>query len=89
MSYDLRIDNAAAKEIRKLDPKIQARVMKALRALQADPFRPGAKGLTNTENMYRYRVGDYRILYTVDGKRLVVWIVAVRHRSKAYRGMKQ
>ena len=85
MTYTVTVDRAAQKEIRSLDRRIQRRIVDALKALAGDPFRRGVKKLANTENFYRYRVGDYRILYTVDGKRILVVIVGVRHRSKAYR----
>ena len=85
MTYEVAIDNRAAKEIRKLDRKIQTRVLDVIRSLTSDPRPPGAKKLTDRDDIYRLRVGSYRVLYTVDGKKLIVLIVAVRHRREAYR----
>ena len=85
MTYKVAVDIRAAKEIGKLDTKIQQRVMDAIRSLASDPKPRGAKKLTGSDGVYRLRVGEYRILYTVDGKKLVVWIVAVRHRREVYR----
>ena len=86
MSYTVRIDRAAEKEIRKLDSKIRTRILDALRDLAVDPLRSGVKDLTHSDEYCRYRVGDYRVLFTINGKQLVVRVVGVRHRSKAYKG---
>lgn len=86
MSYTVRIDRAAEKEIRKLDSKIRTRILDALRDLAADPLRLGVKKLTHSDEYYRYRVGDHRVLFTINGKQLVVRVVGVRHGSKAYKG---
>ncbi len=86
MSYTVRIDRAAEKEIRNLDTKIRKRILAALHDLEADPFRRGVKKLKDASDPYRYRVGSYRILFTIKGKQLVVRVVGVRHRSKAYHG---
>jgi mRNA interferase RelE/StbE len=85
MSYIVRIDRAAEKEIRKLDNKIRRRILDALHDLGVDPLRSGVKKLTDSDDYYRYRVGDYRILFTIKGKQLVVRVVGVRHRGKAYK----
>jgi mRNA interferase RelE/StbE len=51
-----------------------------------DELRPsGCRKLRGERNLWRLRVGDYRVIYTVDDRRHVVDVSAVRHRRDAYR----
>ena len=50
-----------------------------------NPFPSGIKKLEGEDGLYRLRVGDYRVLYQVQGKVLVVLIVGVGHRREVYR----
>jgi mRNA interferase RelE/StbE len=52
--------------------------------LSADPRPPGCKKLAREEDLYRVRVGDYRIIYAVQDRILVVEVVKVGHRSWVY-----
>lgn len=54
-------------------------------ALEDAPFPRGARKLTGYEDVYRIRVGRYRILYSVDGHRLVIIILKIGHRKDIYR----
>ena len=70
----------------------QQRVLEAMRALARDPFPEGAKQLSGNPMpdegegvFFRLRVGDYRMIYTIEEKRLLVLVVRVRHRRDAYR----
>ncbi|MHB1558699.1 MAG: type II toxin-antitoxin system RelE family toxin [Isosphaeraceae bacterium] len=59
----------------------------AIRQLADDPHPPGSRKLKGTNDLYRIRAGDYRILYTVEGRRLVVLVVNVGHRRDVYRSL--
>ncbi len=48
---------------------------------QGKPLKGSYKGL------YRYRIGDYRIIYSVEDDRLIVFVLRIRHRKDAYRGL--
>ena len=50
-----------------------------------DPRPTGCRKLEGAEDLWRIRIGDYRIIYSVDDSRHVVDISAIRHRSDAYR----
>ncbi len=56
----------------------------ALRALEENPRPPGVKKLRGRENEWRIRVGDYRIVYEIHDRILLVIVIRIRHRSKAY-----
>ncbi len=74
----------AQREIRALDAAVRGRVLNAIRALAGEPRPAGCRKLVGAHNRWRVRVGDYRVIYSVDDANRVVEILAVRHRSKAY-----
>ena len=64
-AYRIELRPAAARALRKLDPPAQRRVRGAIALLAQDPRPPGARALQGRPGL-RVRVGDYRIVYTVD-----------------------
>jgi mRNA interferase RelE/StbE len=84
MAYRVVITVKALKQIKNLDAAHAARVRAAISALADFPRPVGAKKLVGTDE-YRIRVGDYRILYTITDKILLVEVVRVAHRREAYR----
>jgi len=83
--YELRLSARAARAIRKLDRPSQRRVLAALSLLRDEPRPPAASTLTGHGGYLRVRVGDYRIVYTVDDGVLMVLVLAVGHRREIYR----
>ncbi len=84
MKYEVRIVPAAEREMDKLPPLVHTRVSRRILSLEDNPRPRGAKKLSGREE-YRLRVGDYRVLYTVDDKDGIVTILAVGHRREVYR----
>lgn len=82
--YTVVVSRSAQKEIRGLDATVRARTLRAIRDLRDDPRPAGCRKLVGAQNRWRVRVGDYRIIYSVDDAGRVVEIISVRHRSKAY-----
>lgn len=85
MAHAVFIIPAAARQLEKLDAGARRRVRLAIDALAETPRPNGCKKLSATENAYRIRVGDYRVLYEIEDRRLVVLVVRVAHRREAYR----
>jgi len=83
-AYTVGVKRSAQKEIRALDAGAQARVIQAIRGLASEPRPAGCRKLIGAENRWRIRVGDYRVIYTIDDAGPAIEIVAARHRSKAY-----
>lgn len=82
------VDTRAVKRtIRRLAPDMQRRVLRALAALETNPRPPQSRKLAGHENLWRLRVGDWRIIYTIEDERLIVIIVGVGHRGDVYRRM--
>ena len=84
MGYEVRIVSAAEREMDKLPAAVHKRISRRIFTLEDNPRLRGAKKLSGREE-YRLRIGDYRILYTVDDKNRVVTIFAVGHRREIYR----
>lgn len=84
MQYEIQFKTSAAKEFRKLPIEIKTRLQKAINALKAEPRPPGMKKLAGEDDLYRIRVGDYRVIYKIDDTSLLVTIMRIRHRREVY-----
>lgn len=85
MAYAVFILPAAARQLEKLEAGARRRIRLAIDGLAEAPRPSGCKKLSASENAYRIRVGDYRVLYEIEDRRLVVLVVRVAHRREAYR----
>lgn len=83
--YRVEFKPSAARALRKLDADIQRRVIARVETLTENPRPPGAEKLEGMRDLYRIRVGDYRIIYQVADKGLLVLVVRVGHRRDVYR----
>lgn len=82
--YSVVVSRPAQKDIRSLDQIAMSRVMRVLRQLADEPRPHACRKLVTEENLWRIRVGDYRVVYSIDDAASIVNIIGVRHRSKAY-----
>jgi len=82
-AYRIELRPAAARALRKLDPQVRRRVQGAIAMLAQDPRPPGARALQGRPGL-RVRVGDYRIIYTVEDDVLLVVVVRLGHRRDVY-----
>lgn len=84
-SYNIEWKSSAAKELKKLPKPIIAKIVLAVESLASEPRPSGVRKLTDTENTYRIRIGEYRVIYNVFDRRLVVEVIRVRDRKDAYK----
>lgn len=82
MQYKIQIDKNAVKFISKQPKNQQERIFKAIYKL---PFQGDIKALQGYNGYYRLRVGNYRIIYTVDNNVLIVQVVAIGNRGQIYK----
>jgi len=82
--YSLVIRRSAAKELEALPLKDRRRVVKRIQRLANEPRPAGCEKLSGEEK-YRLRQGDYRILYEIFDRELVVTVVKVGNRRDVYR----
>jgi mRNA interferase RelE/StbE len=84
MSYSLQFQPAVEKDLKPLPKTILLRLLREIIALQDEPFPQTAIKLTGVDNLYRVRVGDYRIIYEVDQTAQRVIVHYARHRREVY-----
>ena len=87
MAWRIEIDKDVQREMKKLDKQVAKRITAKLREIsQLDDPRSVGKGLTgNLAGLWRYRVGDYRIICDIEDGVLVILVVDVAHRREVYK----
>lgn len=83
--YRLIVKDKAFKELSKVHPSIGKRILLSIESLASEPRPRQSHRLSRSENSYRLRVGDYRVLYQIDDKEQLVTIFKVGHRKEVYR----
>jgi mRNA interferase RelE/StbE len=83
--YTVNFVNSSAKEFRELPAVVKARISLAIDALELSPRPTGVKKLHNEKNLYRIRVGDFRIVYQIDDGEKTILVTRIRHRKEVYR----
>ena len=87
MSWKIEIDKDVQRSMRKLDKQTAKRITSKLREISQleDPRSTGKPLVGNMAGLWRYRVGDYRIICDIEDEVLLVLVVDINHRSKVYR----
>lgn len=85
MSYSLRFKRSLEKDFKALPKTALLRAFKRIIALQEEPLPSQATKLSGAEDLYRIRVGDYRLVYEVEEDKQQVTIHYFRHRRDVYR----
>jgi len=83
MKYNLFYTRRAEKDIKKLDPSTKNHVGKSLLKLQNNPSFYSEKLINSEIGTYRFRIGDYRVIFDIEGKDIV--ILRVGHRKDIYK----
>lgn len=83
--YEVFISRVAWKNLMQFGEDQQFRFFDAIEALEMNPRPNGCVKLAGDENLYRIRVGKYRIVYEIHDLILVVTVIKVRHRRDVYR----
>lgn len=83
VTYEIEVRPAALRALKKIDRQDQRRIQGAIALLAADPRPPGAKALRGRDGL-RIRVGDYRIIYTIQDAKLLIVVVTLGHRRDVY-----
>jgi len=83
--YRVKFAPRAARDFCSLERATQQRLRGQIDRLEEDPRPRGCEKLSGGDDLYRIRVGDYRIVYQVQDRVLVVLVVRVGHRRDVYR----
>lgn len=87
MPYELHIERHAEKDLNKLEKSLFIQIAARIKELADNPHPQGSKKITGSQNDWRLRVGDYRVLYEIDNKTKTIKIMHVKHRREAYRDL--
>ncbi|MCX4551476.1 type II toxin-antitoxin system RelE/ParE family toxin [Streptomyces sp. NBC_01267] len=89
MKYTFRFTERARRDLRGIDQPGAMRILAALTRLGDDPYRADAdiKKLTDQHGIYRLRVGDFRVAYTVDDGQLIILVIKIGNRRDIYRNL--
>ena len=85
MAYRIELTSQAAKQLESLDRPTLKRVAARIDALADEPRPAGARKLSNKDSLYRIRVGDYRVIYRILDRLILVTIIRIGHRRGVYR----
>lgn len=83
--YEIRISRRAAKALNALERRDQQRIRAAIELLAENPRPPACVAMSGEQDVYRVRVGGFRIVYEVVDSLLIVHVVRVGHRRETYR----
>ena len=82
--FKLEFASSVRKDLKKIHKKEVLRILAAIEDLTKDPRPNGSKKLTN-EELFRIRIGNYRVLYEIHDYQLIVHVVKIGHRKDIYR----
>ena len=82
-AYRIELRPAAVRALRELDPQVRPRIQGAVALLAEDPRPPASRALRGRPG-FRVRLGDYRIIYTIEDDVLLVVVVTLGHRRDVY-----
>ena len=86
LKYEIYFKSSTEKELYNLDLKLVKQILSKIEFLSLNPRSRGAIKLKG-DIAYRYRTGDYRIIYEIDDNRKAITIFRIRHRKEAYRNI--
>jgi len=83
--WQVVIHRKAEKTIKRLRGEMLERTRQAIRSLAENPRPIGYKKMMGYDNLYRIRVGDWRIIYAIEDDKLIVLVLEVAPRGRIYR----
>ena len=85
MAYTVKLKPAALRDLQALPPDVQHRIRPKIDALADNPRPRGCEKLEGEDDLYRIRAGEYRVLYQIQGRVLLVLVIRIGHRREVYR----
>ena len=83
--YKVVISSSAEKSLKKVPKKDVQHIVVAMQRLAFHPFPVGSRKLSGYEKIFRIRIGKYRVIYEVEGQKLLILVLKVGHRKDIYR----
>ncbi len=85
--YEILIHRNVQKIIKKLPKNLILKMLDSMNKLADDPRPNGSKKLKGYKNLWRIRVGEWRIIYAIEDERLIVVVVELTTRGQAYKDL--
>jgi mRNA interferase RelE/StbE len=85
MTYRIEFRPAAMRDLAKLETSTRRRIAATLESLGTNPRPPGVEKLKGHEHRYRVRCGDYRVIYEIEDRVLIILVLRIGHRRQVYR----
>ena len=83
--YEVYLERSAENDLKRLPTSTFDRILHQIKTLAENPRPSGCRKITGSNNDWRIRIGDYRVLYEVNDRVKAVRVMRVRHRREAYR----
>jgi mRNA interferase RelE/StbE len=83
--YNIRITASAEKSLKSVPGNYAKKIVKAIQLLADDPFPQGSRKLAGYDDSFRIRVGNYRVIYSIDKMIITIIILKIGHRKEVYR----
>ena len=83
--YAITFARSARRELEAMERSLAHRILERIEELATEPRPVGCRKLQGRTGLWRLRVGDYRVVYSVDDRQRLIDVVAVRHRREVYR----
>ena len=87
MDWQIEIDKNAQKSLKKIPDPYKSNIIETIDSLNNQPRPYKCKKLKSKSNLWRLRVGPYRIVYQIKDKKMFILIIRIGHRSDVYRGL--
>ncbi len=83
--YEVFLERAAERDLKRISVRQFHRIISEIKSLSTEARPRGCRKISGSENDWRIRIGDYRVVYEIDDKEKVVRIMRVKHRRDVYR----
>ena len=85
MNYKIKISRESKKFLKKLPAPTQKRILKKIIPLEKNPYPSESKQLKGEDTLYRIRIGQFRVIYSVESHILTISIIKIAHRKDVYK----
>ena len=89
MAHGIEVSPAAARQLKKIDRRVLPQIVEKIDSLAGEPRPRGCEKLSGYDNLYRVRVGDYRIVYGVEDRLVLVVVLKVGNRADVYQRIRE
>lgn len=84
-SFEIYWKASAKKELKQIDKSEIPKILIEIEKLSHEPLPTNCKKIVGTEHIYRIKIGNYRVIYSLESEQLLIEIIRVRHRKDVYR----